>query len=129
MLSADARAYLVAQGVAGGVTGWPVYVGYMPDDQDQCVGVFDTGGGPADTMARENRQLTLQTRVRAARLDYVTCYAKWLQIFNALQDAKAGGGQLAGVIFVQAMSVGPAVFYDHNHRPNMTSNWRALVTV
>lgn len=126
----DVRAYLINQGVVEGSTGWPCYVGFMPNDQDHTVGLFDTGGGPRDTLGAENRRLTFQTRVRGAAWEYTACRAQWQVIFNALQDAAATGGSpllLPKVVFLQAVQVGPLAFNDDLHRPNMTTNWRALV--
>jgi hypothetical protein len=125
------RDYLISLGVVGGVTGWPCYIGLFPDDQDRCVGIFPTGGYPADTLARENERLTFQTRVRAGRFDFPIAFAKWEEIFNALQDAQEGSwptspDPLEGFVFVQAMQQGPLQFNDSNGRVNMTSNWRVL---
>lgn len=123
------RDHLIAQGIAGNLTGWPIYEGIFPDDQDQMIGVFETGGEPADTMLRENRRVTFQSRVRAARLDYATARDKWDEIFNALQDANQIPGSpllLGGIIFIQAMQVAPLHFNDNKGRPNMTCNWRVM---
>jgi hypothetical protein len=133
MLATDIRSYLISLGIVGGATSWPVYCGYFPESSnDKMVAIFETAGMPADTLERENRRLSFQTRVRASRLDYQVAYDKWLEIFNALQDAQSSGGSpdyLAGVIFIQAMQVGPNHFNDENERPNLTSNWRVLRTI
>jgi hypothetical protein len=124
--------YLTVAGIVGGGTGWPCYVGYMPDDIPQTVAVFPTGGYPADTLGRENLRPTCQVRVRAARLSYAVARAKWQAIFDALQDAKPGlvgsPDPLKGYAFIQAMQTAPLQFNDANGRPNFTSNWRAMLT-
>lgn len=128
MLS-DIRSYLIAQGLVEGATGWKLYAGYFPDDQDQMVGLFDLPGMPADTLGRENRRLMFQLRVRAARLDYAVAVAKWQELFDALQDAQSSGvspDYLAGYVFIQATSVSPMVFYDDNGRPNLTTGFRVM---
>lgn len=125
MLLDDIKAYLVAQGAVS--VPWPIWLGSMPDDTDQAIGIFETGGFPADTLGRENEDVTFQSRVRASRLDYATGRAKWQEIFNLLQDAQATPGSpllLAGYTFVQAMHDGPLPWTDDKARPNFTSNWR-----
>jgi hypothetical protein len=129
-LETDVHDYLTALGLVGGATGWPCYVGYMPDDSAQTVAVFPTGGYPADTLGRENIRVTCQVRVRAARLDYATARAKWQALFDALQDAGPGmvgsPDPLESYAYIQAMQQGPLQFNDANGRPNFTSNWRAM---
>src|ERR1017187_3475025 len=90
MILDDIRAYLVANGY--GTSTWPVTIGFFPDDQDQWIGLFQTGGMPADTLGRENERVTFQVRVRSSRLAYMTCYNTWLAIFNLLQDSQAQAG-------------------------------------
>jgi len=127
MLLDDIRSYLIAQGVVQSGTSiplppWPCFEGYVTDDQDQTVALFETGGYPADTLGRENERVTFQVRVRAARLDYSTARAKWLAIFNALQDSIPA----PGYAFVQAMHYGPMHFNDDKGRPNLTANFRVM---
>jgi hypothetical protein len=129
----DIRSYLIAKGLVAGSTGWPCFISFMPDDQDLCVAVFDSGGYPADTIGRENERPTFQVRIRGSRFDYAAAKAKWQAIFDALQDAQAGSAgvspdPLEGYIYIQAMQTGPLTFNDSNGRPNLTSNWRVMRT-
>jgi len=117
----DIRAYLLANNVAG-APNWPVYLGYYPDDQDQMIGIFETGGLPADTLGRENERVTFQVRIRASRLDYTTDRTKWKDIFDLLQDSIPA----SGYIFVQAVHYAPMMFNDDRGRPNMTANFRVM---
>lgn len=128
LLLDDVREYLIAQGVGGPASpaDWPIYCGFFPADQDQMIGIFPTGGYPADTMLRENRRLTFQTRIRGREFSYAQVYAKWQQIFDALQDAQETSGSpklLVGFAYIQAMQAGPLFFNDDLKRPNMTTNW------
>ena len=126
MLLDDIAAYLLAQGVAtqiGGATpytAWPVFEGYFPDDTDQMMAVFETGGKPALTMNRENSEFNFQLRVRGARLNYAVTHAQWEVAFNALQDSKP----TSAYALVQAMHYGPLVFNDDRGRTNLVSNFR-----
>jgi hypothetical protein len=125
MLLDDIKAYLVAQGAVS--AGWSIFEGFMCDDSDQTIGLFETGGFPADTLGRENEDVTFQSRVRAHKLDYATGRAKWQIIFDLLQDARQTSGSpvlLPGYIFIQAAHYGPLCWTDKGGRPNFTSNWR-----
>jgi hypothetical protein len=131
MLLQDIRNYLIGKGLVEGSTGWPCYIMFMPDDQNLCVGLFESGGYPADTLGRENERLTFQTRVRGTRFEYPAAQAQWKAIFDALQDAQQGSlgtspDPLAGYTFIQAMQQGPLSFNDSNGRPNLCSNWRVM---
>jgi hypothetical protein len=126
MLLDDIYAYLTDLGLVNGTTRWPCYEGYMTDDQDQTVALYETGGFPADTLLRENQRVTFQIRVRGSRRDYATVRQKWQDLFNALQDAPTTTGHLPGVVFIQAMHYGPLVFTDDKSRVNMTVNFRVM---
>jgi len=122
-------AYLTSHNAVNGSTGWPCYIGYMPDDQDQTVALYETGGFPADTLLRENQRVTFQMRVRGSRRDYANVRQKWQDIFNLLQDADQNvSPMLINVIFIQAMHYGPLVFSDDKSRVNMTVNYRVMRT-
>lgn len=124
----DLDAYLTAQGVIS--TGWTLCKAYLPDDQDLVVALFETGGYPAQELRRENERVTFQLVVRASRLDYVTCRAKWQEAFDALQDAQEMTGSspllLPGVAYIQAMHYGPVSLTDDKGRPNLKSNFRVM---
>jgi len=123
MLLDDLYTYLTQQ--SGLVTtAWPMYLGYLPDETDQCMGLFETGGFPADTLMRENERVTFQMRVRGGRLDYQTVRRKWQDVYNALQDSHPA----AGYALVQSMAAGPLVFNDPSGRINMTANFRIYKT-
>lgn len=129
----DIRAYLIGKGLVEGSTGWSCYISFMPDETDQCVSLFDSGGYPADTLGRENERPTFQVRIRGARWAYPTTRDKWKAIFDALQDAQQGSlavspDPLASYVYIQAMQTGPLTFTDSNGRPNLTSNWRVMKT-
>jgi len=128
----NVRDYLLASGVVGrNGSGWPIFIGYLPDDLDRCVALFPTGGFPADTLGRENLRPTFQTRVRSSVLDFAGCYAQWEVLFNLLQDANAGmiaasPDPLETFVYIQAMKTSPLQFNDSKQRPNMTANWRVM---
>jgi hypothetical protein len=125
----DIYAYLNANGIPP--TGWVLYEGFFADDQDQVIAIFDTGGMPFDTMAREYEHVTFQVRCRASKLDYVTCRTMWQTVFNLLQDAHQTSGSpllLPGYALIQCLHAGPLTFLDDKGRPNSTMNFRVYKT-
>jgi|SRR5713226_6556123 len=120
LLLDDVRNYLIAQGAVP--SGWSVYEGYIPAEVTQVIVVFETPGGPADTLLRENERVAFQTRVRGGRLDYPIVHRVWLRIFNALQDSIMG----PGYYLTQAAHHGPMMFSDDLGRTNLVTNWRVL---
>lgn len=118
MLLDDIRSYLISQGAVP--SGFSIYIGYIPDDTDQVICLFETGGFAPETLLRENENVTFQTRVRSSRLSYQLCRTVWKGIYDTLQDSIPA----AGYYLVQAMHAGPMVFTDDRGRENMTSNWK-----
>lgn len=125
----DIYSYLVAQGVAttngaspldpGGV--WPLYLSYIPDDQDQMQCCFEIPGKPPSTQQSTNEEFGFQYRVRGSRLNYQVARAQWLSGFTALQNSRPS----SAFAFVLAVHIGPVTFNDDKGRPNFISNFRA----
>jgi hypothetical protein len=112
-------------------TVWKCYKNFIPDDQDQAIALYETGGFPADTLARENESPTFQVAVRAKRFDYTACRNKWQEVFDSLQDAQqdyAGdpSDPLPGIYLMQAMATGPLAMVDEKQRPLLTVNFRVI---
>lgn len=116
----DINTYLTGLSLAGGT--YPIYEGYIPDDQDNMMAVFETGGMPPVEIDRPNEIVTFQFRVRTSRLNYAVGRQQWLTCFNALQDSVLG--MPAVYIFVQCMHYGPLFFNDDKGRSNFISNFR-----
>lgn len=117
--------FLVQMGATS--TLWPVWKSDLPDEQDQGIALFETGGYPADTLGRENEDVTFQVRVRGTRKDYQTARFKWQEVYDLLQDAQQTAGSpvlLPGVTFIQAMHAGPLGWPDAKGRPNLVANFR-----
>lgn len=125
----DIFAYLVAQGVAttdgasppepGGA--WPLYLSYIPDDQDQMQCCFEIPGKPAGTQLSVNEEFGFQYRVRGSRLNYQIARAQWKSGFDALQNSQPN----SAFALVLAQHMGPVTFNDDKGRPNFISNFRA----
>lgn len=130
MILDDIRAYLIAQGLAPADNNvapsgtFLCYVGYFPDDVDVMMAVFETPGRGPLTLAREYQELHFQLRVRGTRLNYLATRAQWLACFNALQDSQP----TPAYALVQAVHYGPMFFNDDRGRPNLVSNFKAILT-
>jgi hypothetical protein len=127
LLLNDIGNYLIAHGVV--TTGWLLNKSYMADEQDRVIGLFETGGYPAQEMSRSNERLTFQARVRGPRLDYPATRLKWQQVFDTLQDAQEVPGSpilLPGIIFIQALQYGPLALADEKGRPNLVTNFKVM---
>lgn len=130
MILDDIRAYLVAQNLAPddnttapeGV--FLLYEGYIPDDRDTMMCLFETAGGQPLTMMREVQELHFQLRVRGSRLNYLATRNQWLACFNALQDSQP----TPAYALVQCMNYGPLAFNDDRGRPNFISNFKTILT-
>jgi hypothetical protein len=116
------RSALVTAGVIDG-TDWAGYIGYMPDDQDQVVGLIPTGGFPQDTHGAENGFPTFQVTVRAGRNEYSTARSKWLDMYHALQDANLSA---SNIWLIQAYATDPIHMLDGKNRHNFVSNFRVI---
>ncbi len=116
------RAALVTAGVIDG-TDWAGYIGYIPDDQDQVIGLVPTGGFPQDTHGGENGHPTFQVTVRAGRNEYATARAKWLDMYHALHDANLSA---SNIWLIQAYTTDPIQMQDGNNRPSFVTNFRVI---
>lgn len=127
MILDDVRDYLVANGAATVL--WPLTMGYLPDDSDQAIALFEYPGDPRDTLDADTETVKFQIRVRGAELDYPVARAKWLECFDLLQDSQQTSGSpilLPGVVFIQAMAYGPMAMNDEKGRPNFSTNFRCM---
>jgi hypothetical protein len=127
MMLEDVAEFLIAMGVSSAA--WPVWQGTLEDDIDQAISLFETPGWPPDTLGQENESVGLQLRVRGEKKNYAVTRQKWLDCFNALQEARQTNGSpilLPGFYFIKAQHFGPLMFYDDKGRPNFCTNYRVF---
>lgn len=76
--------FLDAQGVAtiGGSASWSVFFARMPDEPDDSICLYDSGGGPPVVYDEEIREPAIQVRVRGT--DLSDMQAKAQEIFELL---------------------------------------------
>lgn len=121
-LLTDIQTVLVNAGVVGGVTGWTLFLGYLPPDPDQAVAVTETGGEPADqTEGTRVDEITFQIQVRAAAYRYEDARTKLDGVFAALNDSA-----LPNSTFVYVSSGPTPLGYDANYRPKLSLNFKTL---
>ncbi len=114
------RTALVTSGVAS--ASWPCYIGYTPDDVNQVMTLYYSGGFAQDTQLGDNVLPTFQLTIRAGQLDHATCEAKAWAAFNALENQS-----LSGILLLHAMNSAPAQWNDAENRTNMSFNFRAVI--
>lgn len=76
---------------------WPVFVGHMPDEPDNCICVYDTTGTVDGRLQQDGKSIEhpgIQVRVRA--IDHPTGYPKITNIRNHL-DSVLRQGVVIGV--------------------------------
>lgn len=120
----DIRTKLLTEGIAGGATGWTVYIGHAPDTSDKIIVLALTGGFLQDTHQSTNFWHSIQVRVRSSQLDHNGCYTKWLAVFNSLNAQTVTG---SGVFLLDAFNSGPIHLNDDRQRPIMITNYRVGV--
>lgn len=123
----DIVSFLTSQNLVS--TSYPIYQGYIPDDQDQMMAVFETGGMPPTELGignapRPNERVTFQFRVRGTRLNYGVTRQQWLNCFNALQDSVLGMPNI--YVYVQTKHNGPICFNDDRGRSNFITNFNCM---
>lgn len=129
VLPKDVVDFLVAQGIAGGATGWTAIASYLPPDPDQVLVVYETGGAdphsiPTGSTQVEYDEPNFQVRGRAAAFDYNTLRAKMRDVYKALHDSQLGNS--VNHVFVRATQGGPfSLGLDDSNRPGLTWNFRA----
>ncbi len=117
------RNKLIAASVVEGSTGFKIFIGYAPDDQDDIVALTTTGGWAQDTHDSANVLESFQAKIRGNKFDYVACESKWRDVFNVLQDADMSAD---GIHYIQALATGPLAWIDPNHRHCMSINFKVV---
>lgn len=114
--------FLVAQTVAGGVTGWELYKGFLPDN-GKAVAIFESPGlTPENDSTDTSFYPAFQVRVRGDKFGHETARAKIQEIRDILNDAN-----ITNLVYVYANQSGPTPLgNDGNDRPNFTLNFRTM---
>lgn len=130
----DVQTYLEEAGLILGDTGWESYLGKKPDDPDQQVDIFDTGGpGPDDELFDEDGGMiqvaTFQVYVRTDTSDdaYADGRKKLNAVINLLHRVRHQ--QIHGTYFdyIMANSRGGHIGSDDAGRDEFTANFTARI--
>lgn len=133
-LPADVQAYLAAQSLIDGSTGWPSTRGALHDEFDRLVAIRSDGGPEPEVYAASGlgsaalHRPSVQVRVRGAAADTRdVVYATAVAVHDALHGLH--GATLGGTdyLLVRARSGGFAEFYDDRQRLNLTMSYLATV--
>lgn len=120
----DIGGLLQSESVLGLVIGTNLHVSDMPASPDECVAIYDTGGGDPEADYSYDRP-TFQIEVRGSKRDYRGAYdlARSIRDYLApLANVTVGSTRYVGV-----WAMGDVFFlgYDENARPMLTLNFRA----
>lgn len=115
MLLESIAAYLEARGY--GVQGESIFIGTMPEQPDNCLALFDTGGF-APELACDIEYPTFQVLVRGT--SYMMTRSKIDNIYRLLH----GNTELA--LLLQAMQNPAAIGQDEAGRHEFSVNFRAI---
>ena len=111
-------------GSLGSSTGWSINVSREPVLPDQCITVYDTGGGQHDTDQLDISYPTFQVRVRAGV--YPDAFAKAVAIRSALQGSTFTVEGLSFEDVAVATDIADLGKDDQN-RSLLTINFRAMM--
>lgn len=83
----EVAAYLEAEGVAGGDTGWALFTGFLPASPHRAVAVFQAGG-LAPEGKNPLRHPQVQVRVRGGLNEQTAPYEKMEEVLAALRRVR-----------------------------------------
>lgn len=131
-LVADVQAYLEAQSVIGGSTGWASIRRRIFDDVDQLVAISEDGGNQPEQQAAAGigsqalEDPAVQVYVRGGPWDGDSAQAKAAAIFDALHGKRDIEMNGTTYVRVQARTSGPIFLgFDEAGRPELTISFRA----
>jgi hypothetical protein len=125
--------HLIAEGVAGGSTGWAIQKSFLAPGPDKVVAIFETTGEEPGIPKAQGEQAydkpTFQVRVRGVALGYEEARKKIQECFVALHanEPMATSGEPA-FVYLYAIHSGPLPLgLDSNNRPSLTWNFVAMM--
>lgn len=114
--------FLQSQGV--GTLGTDIHVGTEPELPDECVTLYDTGGGEPDTDEMDIRRPTVMIKVRSK--NYLTAHERQEQIqqlfFNSLRIVTQWSRFSGVILSSDFISIGQ----DDSKRHAFTANYRCI---
>ena len=120
----DTALYLAAAGVGifAGEGEWGIYVGAEPTTPDNCITLYDTSGGQADTDQLDVFVNSLQVRVRSA--SYTAAYSQHRAIRQLLILPTKMSMVTSVVTAIDLISDVGSIGKDSNNRHLLTANYR-----
>lgn len=122
--SEDIKDYLVTISALALEYATDLFISEMPDEPNDCVCIYDTGGAPAEPHITYERP-TFQIRIRGERGKYQDAYdlAQAIKIeLNGINNETIATSRYIGIwLSSDIIFVG----YDKKHRPLLSINFRA----
>jgi minor capsid protein len=115
--------HLVASGIAGGATTWPIHKLVAQDEPDQIVAIYPTGGPePLQATDRAWREPTVQVMARGKALQGSQAAADKAEAILLELDR----AQITGFVFLRATQSGAvSISTDDQGRARFVVNFRA----
>ena len=114
--------YLEDQSV--GTVGTDIFVGFMPDTPDTCIGVYEYAGMPPDVVAEEYELAGIQVKVRADAQE--DAYDLAYDCLKALHMVKTTTIEGVYYYLIEALGSPNQIGRDKNARAQFTINFRAM---
>ena len=127
-MSIDIKDLLVAAGLGtfNSTTGWNICFAREPKTPDQCITIFDSGGGEANPKWLLDYP-SIQVRIRGAKGQYLAAWRKAKQVKDALLGLGPQSVNAHRIVSITMFSEITPIGYDENERPILTINLRLIV--
>lgn len=135
----DIGAWLTAQNVVGGTTGWTLYKGFLPPDPDppdptldQLVCIFETPGGQADIIRDfSNGEKPfdtpgIQVRIRGTVDGYAALQAQADVVFNALHQNEPPKTATQNYVYIYLKNGNLPMGKDSSNRDTIIQNYSIM---
>jgi hypothetical protein len=119
--AADIGAMLAANGV--GTIGTNIFISLMPNTPDAVIALYDSGGFPGES-GYKYEYPTIQVRIRGAKGQYISAYAKAEAVRNFLHDRANITWGVNRYIGIWSMSDILFLGQDELNRPELSINFR-----
>jgi hypothetical protein len=118
----DIKAALIAQGVGVSDTTsaeeWPIFLGSMPDGQDQAITILELPGDQPESIWRLDHP-AFQVMVRGKPYEYNTARTKLQEAFEALHASEENLTGSDYVVLLASTSGPISLGNDDNFRPRL----------
>lgn len=121
----EVKAYLDAQGVTGGATGWQAKTGGFTPEQDRQVLITASPGAPPEA-GTDLEYPNFQIMARAEAHEHVAVRAKMDEVMGLFQATSPTMGGKAYIGILATQSIASLLLVDENDRCIYVQNFRTF---